>query len=233
MMRVSFPLDPSFEVFPNRSAKMLRLATRLLSTLLLGVLLISCGGEEEAPKKHEKASAKVPVELPPKPNLDSILGAPRTLPDGSMTVTGLILDKNQHFGQRLKVRGVVRDVSPDCPFLTDPAEKENRPKLGGYKRMCKSVYLTIADNPVHPKELLLVEYNPYLHPHLKPGDEIIAYGLYDIKGAGFVRPKDGLMVVEDVLNLAVDAEGKFYNLPEDVARVRAEQAAAEAAANQP
>jgi len=210
---------------------MLRLVTQCLSYILLGALLVSCGGENEAPKKHEKAEAKVPVDLPAKPNLDSILGAPRALPDGSMTVTGLILDKNQHFGQRLKVRGVVRDISPDCPFLTDPAEKDNRPKLGGYKRMCKSVYITIADNPVHPKELLLVEYNPYFHPHLKPGDEIIAYGLYDIKGAGFVRPKDGLLVVEDVLNLAVDAEGTFYNTPEEVARVRAEQAAA--AAEQP
>jgi len=207
-----------------------RLRPLVTSALVIGLaaaFLLGCGPEEEEITKHEQKSGKVPVDLPAKPNLESILGADKTLPDGSMTVIGLILDRSNYFGKQVQVRGIVREASLDCPFLTDPTYE--KPKEGEREqlRKCEGLYVTIADNPTHPKELVLVQYNPYLHPHLEPGTEIVAKGIYDTHGAGFIRPRDGLVVVEEVLNLAVDEEGNFYSDPAKVAEIKAEQAAAE------
>ena len=209
----------------------IRALALLLCTTFLACGLSGCESQDtDKIEKHEKKTARAPVDLPPKPNLDSILNAPRQHPDGALTVTGLILDKNQYFGTNVMVRGVVREVSEDCPFKTDPKEKENRPKPGEYRRMCKVVSVTLADSSIAPKELLIINYPPYLHPHLKPGTEMLVKGNYDIEAGGFVRPRDGLLLVEEVLNLYVDDEGNFFNDPEEVRLKKEEQAALEAEA---
>ncbi|MDX9721054.1 MAG: hypothetical protein RBU37_09905 [Myxococcota bacterium] len=199
---------------------------RLVGLLSSVLFLYSCSGSElDKPAKHTQVEAKAPVMLPAKPNLDSILKAPRMFPDGTMTVTGLVLDKAKHLGSKVQVKGVIRELAPDCPFLTDPKAKENRPRPGEKRRVCKSLYLTMADSMIAPKSLLIVNYNPYLHPHLKAGMELSVTGHYDTKGVGFVRPRDGLIVVDDVLNYAVDNEGVLYTDPAEIARVKAELAA--------
>lgn len=199
----------------------------LISAALLASVggLSGCGPEEEAPTTHERKEANVPVDLPAKPNLDSVLGVEPTYPDGAYKIIGLILSRNDLFASEVTVRGVIRETSLDCPFLTDPTYE--KPKQGERElRTCEALYATIADNMSHPKELVIVNYQPWLHPNLQPGMEIVAKGMYDTHGAGFIRPRDGILVVEEVLNMAVDPEGMFYTDPDEVARVKAEAAAA-------
>ncbi len=199
-------------------------AWALFLSLVISAAVFGCDVEDEdEQRKHEAVKSRVPVELPAKPNLDQVLNAPRVHPDGTLTVMGLILDRNKYLGNPVQVRGIVRDASPDCPFLTDPAMKEYRPKKGERRpRTCKSVHVTIADGTLSPKALTLVAYHPYFHPHFKAGQEIVVKGNYDVQGAGFVQPRDGLVVVEEILNLAVDAEGQLYDSPEEVARIKLE-----------
>lgn len=199
------------------------------------LLVIGCGPEEEETKTHEQITGTAGVDLPEKPNLEAVLGAERTYPDGSLKVIGLILERAERLGTEVQVRGVIREVSLDCPFITDP--NYLKPKAGERElKKCEALYITIADNASHPKELVLTGYDQlttfnyqYLHPHLKPGMEIVVQGTYDTHGAGFIRPRDGLLVVQDVLNMAVEctprrdlpcAELTFHSDPAEVARVK-------------
>lgn len=215
--------------------------SRLAVFAALALALAGCGVEEEEPKTHEQVKGTAGVDLPPKPNIDAVLGAERSYPDGSMKVMGLILERFERFGSEVQVRGVIRSVSLDCPFVTDP--NYEKPKAGERElKKCEALYIKIADNISHPKQIVLTGYDQltkqnlqYLHPHLQPGMEIVAKGTYDTHGAGFIQPRDGLLVVTDILNMAVEctprrdkpcAELAFHTDPVEVARVRAAQAEA-------
>lgn len=218
---------------------------------LITPLTLACGPEEEPPKYKEKIEGKVEVNLPEKPNLDSILKATRVYPDGSLSVTGIVLERNEYIGKQVKLKGLVRSSSEDCPFLTDPKQAEKRPRVnrkqavgtdGGpcgpkpertcskglqctldpkgndiclEMQKCPTVHTYLADGPFSPKEMLIVNYEPFFHPHLiknvkNPDFEIIVEGLYDFTDGRFHRPGDGLIIVQDVLNMKVDSAGNLY-----------------------
>lgn len=190
---------------------------RCIVFLVLAFGLFACKEEVEEFPKHTQVKSEIGIDLPPIPDFGPILNTPRTLPDGRYTVWGLIVEKAKNLGKTVKVAGKIRTVSADCPFMTDPKEKDNRPRPGQRElRSCKVVYLTIADSEDAKKELLVVDYHPYFHPYFKPGMVLELTGRYNVQGAGFVRPRDGLLMVDTVENYAVDWDGNFTDDPAKV-----------------
>lgn len=187
---------------------------KLISILVITVffLITACDKEsklEEFPK-HQEVQPLAVIKLPAKPDIDTIANAARTTQEGKLTITGLILDKKEHLTKQVQVSGIIKTVSEDCPFLTNPVEIKNRPKKGTRElRKCKVVYITVADTLNSKKELLVVDYHPFYHSHLKVGMPVDITGKYHVQGAGFIRSRDGLLIADDFENIAVDIEGNF------------------------
>ncbi|MFA5623616.1 MAG: hypothetical protein WC966_00970 [Bradymonadales bacterium] len=185
---------------------------RYLIILGIGLGLVGCKENVEEFPKHEQVESEIGIDLPAIPDFAPILNTPRRLADGRFTVWGLIFEKKKNIGKSVRVAGQIRSVSEDCPFMTNPKEKSNRPRPGQRElRRCSVVYITIADSADSNKELLVVDYHPYFHPHFEVGMPIELTGRYNVQGAGFVRPRDGLLMVDLVENYAVDWDGNFTN----------------------
>ncbi|MFB6264983.1 MAG: hypothetical protein ABEL76_15370 [Bradymonadaceae bacterium] len=144
--------------------------------------------DDEGPSNNEKGSeARAPakVELPDPPPT-SAFEVQEKHPDGTFRVRGLVLNRHEHLGSTIRVRGVVSSISKDC----DPAESENCPKP----------HLFIRDSKDARTRLMVVGF-----PHdfldragVEEGKTYTFEGTYEKLSGGFVASKNGLLTLQKV-----------------------------------
>lgn len=172
------------------------------------------GCEPEIPRPKPSVASNVAVPLPPSPDL---VRKPydKVNADGTLTVEGLLREREKHLGESITVRGVVKKLVK-CPELPPepapaPAPTEARP---GSKdeavvvpppprppRTCSPPphFYIVDKNPVSKRELLVYGSMWSVLPTLSDGQEVSLVGQFDIvsKDGVFLR-QAGLLVLDDL-----------------------------------
>jgi hypothetical protein len=154
---------------------------------------VGCDSGQSADSESTKAVKEEPaanVDLPEPPPA-SDLEIPEKNDDGTFRVRGLIAHRGQHLDSKVKVRGVITDVSEPC----DPARAKQRGES------CSKPYLFIEDKEKGAdRQLMVVGFTDEFaqKANLKAGDEHVFVGSYKKMAQGFAASESGLLLVDKI-----------------------------------
>lgn len=139
-------------------------------------------------------SARYPetdVQLPPVPTLD-LAEVPHTYDDGSHSVFGLVLQREELRDTEVRVTGIVQSIY-ECEV---PVEADAEPLAPGAVRPgCNRPHLYIADSLRSSQRMLVTGYDAALYePQLQVGNRYVVQGVYRNETRGFISSEDGLLV---------------------------------------
>lgn len=190
-------------------------ASVFLVSCVLAALAVGC--EPEIPRPKPSTPSNVAVPLPPSPEL---VRKPyeKVNADGTLTVEGLLREREKHVGVAVTVRGVVKKLvkCPEVPPERAPAPPPDAkdPKKKGKDevvaapappprppRTCNPPphFYLVDKNPVSKRELLVYGSMWSLLPTLTEGQEVSLVGQFDIvsKDGVFLR-QAGLLLLDDL-----------------------------------
>lgn len=198
------------------------MARRPLGALIAASTLIAAapmltGCEPEIPRPKPSVPSNVAVPLPPSPEL---VRKPydRVNADGTLTVEGLLRERDKQLGETVSVSGVVKKLTT-CPEVPpEPAPEPPPPPPGAQPpkpgevvapppppprppRTCSPPphFFLVDKNPVSKRELLVYGSMWSVLPTLKEGQEVSLVGQFDIvsKDGVFLR-QAGLLILDDL-----------------------------------
>ncbi len=186
---------------------------RIVGPSVIGLVVLLAGCEQFAalttpPEGGSRRDQLPPVEvnLPPVPNLD-LVDVPAVYDDGSYSISGLMLRRDEHRGQWIPVtgilqtvyeceeaaRGVEGEVADMAAPIADQAQFD--PILPG----CLRPHLYLVDNLRARQRLLVTGYDhSWFEPQLTPGQRYVMRGRYEQQTRGFISTEDGLLVAEEI-----------------------------------
>ena len=202
--------------------------TKRIFILLVGLscfLYAGCQKEKPAPVLHEQGKPEIPVVFPDIPDFDSALQNVKPNKDGLYTTWSAVFNQDKLIDKEIRVKGEIVEVSEDCPEITRPKKKAQTSKKKKGKKQeepevapveetnkpkCTSVYVVIKSPKDQNYPLLITNYHPYYHPHLSVGMELDVTGKYVLHGNGFIRAKNGLLIISEIHTpMGVDKTGHF------------------------
>lgn len=186
-----------------------------LTICALGLTGAACN--EEIPRPKPSVRSNVIVPLPPSPEL---VRKPfdKLHQDGTLTVEGLLREREKHVGESVTVRGVVKKLvkCPEPPPEPPPPEPDpkDRKALRDPKappsvppppprppRTCAPPphFFLVDKNPVSKRELLVYGSMWSALPTMVEGSEVTLAGHFDIvsKDGVFLR-QAGLLILDDL-----------------------------------
>lgn len=187
---------------------------RLLRLSALGatVCLVStaCSKSDDAGAAPE-APRNENVNLPPVPELP-LLDIPRVYPDKTLSVMGLLIDRDANMLKTLTVSGMVVDVyeceNADAPSKpgnarTKGADTDDAPQAG-----CLYPHFYLADMPDSPKRVLVTGYDAaHYEPQLQEMTRYRVTGHYSVQARGFSSSETGLIVADRIEGSGIVAPG--------------------------
>lgn len=176
--------------------------------------MTGCDEEQAGPVLHQKKEPVVPIALPDRPNFDSIIDSSISREKGIMTTWEAVFRQKDYLNKTVHVKGVITEVSEDCPTVTLPPKLRKRALKGEepeskFSYKCRNLYVKIKSPDSSDKSILVTGYHPYYHPHLKPGMELDVTGNYMLYAHGFVEPVTGLITSKELHGMAVSKKGQF------------------------
>ena len=189
----------------------------IAAAALISTSAVSTGCEPEIPRPRTSVPSNVAVPLPPSPEL---VRKPydRVNADGTLTVEGLLRERDKQLGETVSVSGVVKKlvVCPEVP--PEPAPEPPPPEPGAKPpkpgevvaappppprppRTCSPPphFFLVDKTPVSKRELLVYGSMWSVLPTLKEGQEVSLVGQFDIvsKDGVFLR-QAGLLILDDL-----------------------------------
>jgi hypothetical protein len=158
------------------------------------------------------------VQLPPVPNLD-LVDVPPTYDDGSYSVQGLMLSREDTMDQTLRVTGILQEVytcaeggvgvEGEAGELAVPNEPEDEFAV---RAGCLRPHLYFVDHLRARNRLLVTGYDHAIYePQITPGLRYTVVGLYSQQTRGFISTEDGLLIAA-----AIEGDGIVLPEPEPV-----------------
>jgi hypothetical protein len=181
-------------------------ATATLLMLTLAAFPAACqggNGMRIVPVETVSDEGLPPAEvlLPPTPPL-TVLDVPRTWTDGSWSVSGLMLAREQLREEEVAVTALVHTIYR-CARENDAIEGEAaalaidpeiEPTATTREGGCMLPHLYLVDSLRSPQRLLVTGYaHRHWEPQLRPGSRVTVHGLFSQRAAGFVSTEYGLI----------------------------------------
>ncbi len=193
---------------------MFRHQPALLLSLCIAAISLSTGCDQLMPGSEATATSSdddglppARVELPPVPSLE-MLDADRQYDDGSYSVIGVILDRNELRGRQLAITGIVDSiyVCPTAPIPVAEGE-EPGPENEGTRAGCLLPHIYIRDSARSSRRMLVAGYNAELYePQLSVGGRYRFDGEYSERTRGFTSTEFGLLVASQISGSGVVQE---------------------------
>lgn len=177
-----------------------------LGALLGGATLACSNSDNGTAASSAEAPRNENVNLPPVPNLP-LLDIPRTYPDGTHSVMGVLIDREQLLLSTITISGMVVDVY-ECEETGGAGDAGE----DGLRAGCLYPHFYIADTPDSPKRILVTGYNAaHYEPQLQPMTRYRFTGHYSVQARGFSSSENGLLSVD-----AIEGSGVVpYNVDEE------------------
>ncbi len=154
-----------------------------------------------APAPDDSHLPPARVNLPTVPRLD-LLERPRTLADGSVTVAGLLLDRETIRDTDVHVTGIVQEiyrcegeaVAPDADAGSLAAPAAPAQAAVTRRSGCLLPHLYIVDNMRSDDRMLVTGYDAELYePQIEVGGRYVFEGRYTQRAPGFMSTEYGLL----------------------------------------
>lgn len=174
-------------------------------TALCGSVLLTttaCSSSEESPAESDQPQRQANIDLPPVPPLP-LLDVPAEYPDGSRSIMGLLVDRDDLFQTQVEVSGVVTRIYECSEPLEDGEEwdPEDGPRPG-----CNYPHLFIADAMESPREIIVTGYDAaHYEPQLEVGLRYRFSGFYTVQSRGFTASEYGLIDADTIEGNGVEA----------------------------
>ncbi len=163
---------------------------------------------QEAPDDHLPPAQ---VDLPEVPPL-TLLETPAHLDDGSWSIAGVLLNRDELRNQDLSVSGIVQEIyvcPPDADAGTDEAADDEDAGPDRYRAGCLLPNLTIGDTLRSEHTLLVVGYDAeHYEAQLQPGMRYTFTGPYTQRARGFMSTEDGLLIAQQITGEGVIQPGE-------------------------
>ncbi len=185
-------------------------------------MLMGCSQEVEVFELHAQVQSTESIKLPEKPDFSKALAklepqkvsgnnnTPVYSPDSLIFHQKLLINRDE----LVRVRGIVSEISEDCPELTHPRTKKSpysrEDILAARKeRRCRTLNFKMLSSDEGAREVTVTDYHPLYHSHIQKGMEIELSGKYVQFGNGLVSWKNGIILVSEFHNIGVDKSGHF------------------------
>lgn len=134
------------------------------------------------------------VDLPPAPPASAFV-IPETNPDGTLRVQGLISNQTNYLDKPVEISAMIFSISEPCDVKK--AKKEGRE--------CQEPHLLIKDDRDAEKQLMVVGYKDDFikKARLEVGGQHMFKGVYQKMAQGFIASEDGLILLDNVDEVAV------------------------------
>lgn len=180
---------------------LVRTASVLLFSAAASMATLGCSKDADAPKSSaNEAPINENVKLPPVPDLP-LLDIPRTYDDGSLSVIGLMIDRDKYMLDDVSVSAMVVEIYT-CDETQDADKKGKNKKDAGNDGLvegCLYPHFYIADTPDSPKRLLVTGYNAaHYEPQLQETTRYRVHGVYTIQASGFSSSETGLIIADRI-----------------------------------
>lgn len=177
---------------------------RTVSVVLLSAAALAgtvgCSKDGAAPELDAaEAPTNENVKLPPVPELP-LLDIPRAYDDGSLSVIGLLIDRDKHMLDEVTVSAMITEI-----YTCEEAEKldartrnkKKKESRDGLIEGCLYPHFYIADTPDSPKRILVTGYNAsHYEPQLQETTRYRIKGTYSIQASGFSSSESGLIIAD-------------------------------------
>lgn len=197
------------------------LAVLALPSLLFGCDAIDLNLEPEVdltPPPRDEHLPPASVNLPTVPPLE-LLDTPPHLPDGSWSVAGLLLNRDDLREREVRVTAIVSsiyqcesdavEVEGEAAELAGDRDDGPEAVLTGDRAGCLMPNFRIVDTLRSPHEMLMVDYDAeFYEPQLRAGSSYVFTGIYTRQAPGFTSTEYGLIRVTHI-------EGDGIEHPED------------------
>lgn len=169
---------------------------RIISASLMSIAacfaLVGCSDKADS---DESADIEAPinenVKLPPVPELP-LLDIPREYDDGSLSIIGLLIERDEHMLEQISVSGMVVKIY-ECENDDEKGTKGDDGLIEG----CLYPHFYIADTPDSPKRILVTGYNAqHYEPQLQLMTRYQFHGTYSVQAHGFSSSETGLIVAD-------------------------------------
>ena len=163
--------------------------------------LSACSNSEEI---IEEDLPPVEVDLPEVPALE-LLDTAHTYEDGSYSIIGLRLNKEELFERMLSVSAIVDEIYT-CESVTEqlaarllqPLDEEGEP-VEINRAGCLFPHIYVVDNLRSEQRFLIVGYDwEHFEPQLTIGQRYSFHGTYTQRARGHMSSEYGLLVTNDI-----------------------------------
>jgi len=140
------------------------------------------------------------VKLPPVPELP-LLDIPTVYPDNTLSVMGLLINRDDHMLKTVTVSGMVVDIYKcDIDEKSEAkARKKSEGENQGPRPGCLYPHFYLADTPDSPKRVLVTGYNAdHYEPQLQEVTRYRITGHYSVQARGFSSSENGLIVADSL-----------------------------------
>lgn len=177
-----------------RTLSFARTASASLISIAACLAIIGCSNASESRDDTEmEAPTNENVNLPPVPELP-LLDIPREYEDGSLSVIGLMIERDEHMLEQVTVAGMVVKIY-ECDAEDGAKEKGEDGLVEG----CLYPHFYIADTPDSPKRILVTGYNAqHYEPQLQVMTRYRIHGTYSIQAHGFSSSETGLINADSI-----------------------------------
>jgi hypothetical protein len=178
---------------------------RLLLLLVSALATAAVGCETEAPVEPDaNTGPPIEVQLPPVPQID--LERPVSYPDGSISVWGLMSQRDQLLRESVHVTGYLEEIyiceNRPLQDVVDHAIRyaEELPEGSGLaaEDRCNFPHLFLVDRLGSDQRLLVTGYEAVMEPLFTVGERYDVRGRYLEETRGFNRAGDGLIHATEI-----------------------------------
>lgn len=148
------------------------------------------------------------VQLPPVPSLE-LVDVPETYEDGSYSVSGLMLNRENLRNTPVRLTAILHSVY-ECDVPRE--EGEDGEELAAEDRYeirpgCLRPHMYFVDSLRGRQRMLATGYDAATYePQVNPGQRYVVHGVYRQQTRGFISTEDGLMVVDEIEGEGVTLE---------------------------
>lgn len=181
----------------------LHLLRSVLASCALLALAVGCSSDKNDADGDAAASRReANVNLPPVPDLP-LLDVPRSYPDGTLSVMGLLIDRDNYLMKPVTVSAMVVEVyACDVPSDVDMGRTGGRGKPAAADEPrpgCLYPHIYIADAENSPRRILVTSYDAaHYEPQLQPMTRYRFSGTYSVQARGFSSSEQGLILVDTI-----------------------------------
>lgn len=176
-----------------------------LASCALLALVVGCSSDKnDASGDAQQPAREANVNLPPVPDLP-LLDVPRQYPDKTLSVMGLLIDRDKLLMQPVTVSALVVDIyACDIPADVDVGRtagkgRDAKAKADEPRPGCLYPHFYIADAENSPRRILVTGYDAaHYEPQLQPMTRYRFSGTYSVQARGFSSSEQGLILVDTI-----------------------------------